>query len=84
MYLMLLPGLGLLSTVALDCYLRASRLLPMGLFGILGYVEPVLLVVVAIILLDETLSAAQLWTYIPIWMSVGFTAIHSVRLMQRR
>jgi chloramphenicol-sensitive protein RarD len=84
MYLMLLPGLGLLSTVALDCFLRASRLLPMGLFGILGYVEPVLLVVVAIILLDETLTAAQMWTYIPIWMSVGFTAIHSVRLMQRR
>lgn len=84
MYLMLLPGLGLLSTAALDCFLRASRLLPMGLFGILGYVEPVLLVVVAIILLDETLTSAQLWTYIPIWMSVGFTAIHSVRLMQRR
>lgn len=86
MYLMLLPGLGILSTLALDCYLRAGRLLPMGLFGILGYVEPVLLVVVAIILLDETLTSAQLWTYIPIWMSVGFTAIHSVRLMlmQRR
>ncbi|MFL9877746.1 EamA family transporter RarD [Herbaspirillum rhizosphaerae] len=84
MYLLLLPGLGLLSTAALDCFLRASRLLPMGLFGILGYVEPVLLVVVAIILLDETLTSAQLWTYIPIWMSVGFTAIHSVRLMQRR
>ena len=84
MYLMLLPGLGLLSTAALDCFLRASRLLPMGLFGILGYVEPVLLVVVAIILLDETLTAAQLRTYIPIWMSVGFTAIHSVRLMRRR
>ncbi|EJL92807.1 rarD protein [Herbaspirillum sp. CF444] len=84
MYLMLLPGLGLLSTAALDCFLRASRLLPMGLFGILGYVEPVLLVVVALILLDETLTSAQLWTYVPIWMSVGFTAIHSVRLMRRR
>lgn len=83
MYLLLLPGLGLLSTAALDCFLRAGRLLPMGLFGILGYVEPVLLVVVAVIFLDETLTTAQLWTYIPIWMSVGFTAIHSVRLMQR-
>jgi len=84
MYLMLLPGLGLLSTLALDCYLHAGRLLPMSLFGILGYVEPVLLVVVAIILLDETLTATQLGTYIPIWLSVGFTAIHSARLMRRR
>ncbi|WP_034300653.1 EamA family transporter RarD [Herbaspirillum sp. RV1423] len=83
-YLMLLPGLGILSTVAMDCFLRASRLLPMGLFGILGYVEPMLLVFVALILLDESLTSAQLWTYIPIWLSVGFTAIHSVRLMQRR
>lgn len=81
--LLLLPGLGLLSTIALDCFLRASRLLPMGLFGILGYVEPTLLVVVAIFLLGETLPQAQLLTYIPIWISVGFTAVHSVRMIQR-
>jgi chloramphenicol-sensitive protein RarD len=82
--LLLLPGLGLLSTLALASFLRASRLLPLGLFGILGYVEPVLLVVVATLLFGESLSTAQLWTYAPIWLSVGFTAIHSVRLMQRR
>lgn len=81
--LLLLPGLGLLSTVALGCFLHASRLLPMGLFGILGYVEPVLLVAVAIVVLGENLSETQLLTYIPIWISVGFTAIHSIRLLQR-
>lgn len=82
--LLLLPGLGLLSALALDCFLRASRLLPLGLFGILGYVEPVLLVGVSILLLGETMTTAKLWTYGPIWLSVGFTTIHSLQLMRRR
>ncbi|WP_341317317.1 EamA family transporter RarD [Paraburkholderia sp. IMGN_8] len=81
MWCLLLPGLGALSTVALASYLKASRLLPVALFGILGYVEPVLLVVVSVTLLGETLGAQQLATYIPIWIAVALTALHSVRLV---
>ncbi|KVL12271.1 EamA family transporter RarD [Burkholderia sp. MSMB1826] len=79
----LLPGLGILSTLALASYLKASRMLPMALFGILGYVEPVLLVVVSLLLLGETLSVAQLATYGPIWVAVALTAWHSAMLMRR-
>ncbi|CAG4918035.1 EamA family transporter RarD [Paraburkholderia saeva] len=82
MWFLLLPGLGALSTVALASYLKASRLLPMALFGILGYVEPVLLVIVSVTLLGETLSAAQLATYGPIWIAVALTALHGVRLVR--
>ncbi|RAS28786.1 EamA family transporter RarD [Paraburkholderia bryophila] len=82
MWFLLLPGLGALSTLALASYLKASRLLPVALFGILGYVEPVLLVLVSIMLLGETLNAAQLATYIPIWIAVALTALHSVRLVR--
>lgn len=82
MWCLLLPGLGALSTIALASYLKASRLLPVALFGILGYVEPVLLVLVSITLLGETLGAAQLATYIPIWIAVALTALHSVRLVR--
>lgn len=81
MWCLLLPGLGALSTVALASYLKASRLLPVALFGILGYVEPVLLVVVSVTLLGETLGAQQLATYMPIWIAVALTALHSVRLV---
>ena len=77
-----MPGLGALSTIALASYLKASRLLPVALFGILGYVEPVLLVLVSITLLGEVLSAAQLATYVPIWTAVALTALHSVRLVR--
>jgi chloramphenicol-sensitive protein RarD len=79
MYL-LLPGLGALSTAALASFLKASRLLPMALFGILGYVEPVLVVLVSVTLLGETLTAQQLATYVPIWVAVGLTALHGVQL----
>lgn len=82
MWCLLLPGLGALSTLALASYLKASRLLPVALFGILGYVEPVLLVLISVTLLGETLSASQLATYIPIWIAVALTALHSVRLVR--
>lgn len=65
------PVLGLISAGALICYLTASRLLPLGLLGLLGYVEPVLLFVVAVLLLNETFSAQQWLTYGPIWVAVG-------------
>ncbi|RYF27745.1 MAG: EamA family transporter RarD [Comamonadaceae bacterium] len=54
----LLPTMGLLSGVALALYMAASRLLPLGLFGLLSYVEPALLVVVAL-LLGESLAPGQ-------------------------
>ena len=84
LWALLLPGLGALSTVALASYLAASRLLPMALFGILGYVEPVLLVLFSITLLGETLSAGQIATYVPIWIAVVVTAVHSVLLLREQ
>jgi len=80
---LLLVGLGALSTIALASYLRASRHLPLALFGILGYVEPVLLVGVAVLLLGEPFSMRQLGTYVPIWIAVVLTGVHSARLLMR-
>lgn len=82
-YALLLPLLGVMSATALACYLSASRLLPLGLFGILGYVEPVLLFVVALTLLGEPFAAGAQWTYGPIWLAVLCTAVHSARALRR-
>jgi len=84
LWALLLPGLGVLSTIALASYLKASRMLPMALFGILGYVEPVLLVLFSVAFLGESLSAQQLGTYVPIWIAVVVTAVHSVLLLRMR
>ncbi len=66
----LIPLLGVISSAALVCYLSASRMLPLGLFGIMGYVEPVLLFWVAFLFLGEGITASAWWTYIPIWIAV--------------
>lgn len=66
----LIPLLGVLSSVALTCYLSASRMLPLALFGILGYVEPVLLFWVAFLFLGEPMAPGAWWTYAPIWAAV--------------
>ncbi|PVX81280.1 chloramphenicol-sensitive protein RarD [Paraburkholderia unamae] len=80
----LLPGLGALSAVAQGFYLKASRVLPLGLFGILCYLEPVLLVVVSVSLLGEHFEARQFATYGPIWIAVSLTAVHSARFLRNR
>lgn len=68
------PFFGLVSSVALLGYLAASRLLPLGLFGLLSYVEPVLLFWVAFLFLGEPIAPDEWWSYIPIWIAVGLLA----------
>lgn len=65
----LIPLLGLISASALVSYIIASRLLAFSLFGLLSYVEPVLLLGVALIL-GEGIKGGEWLTYIPIWMAV--------------
>lgn len=65
----LLPILGLLSAGALITYILSTKYLSIGLFGLLGYVEPVLLLVVALAI-GETITQSEIFTYGPIWLSV--------------
>src|SRR5690606_804792 len=64
------PLLGLISSAALVAYISASRMLPLGLFGLLGYVEPVLLFWVAFLFLHEAVPHQAWFTYVPIWIAV--------------
>ncbi|MCO5365168.1 EamA family transporter RarD [Pseudomonas alliivorans] len=82
---MLIPVLGIISASALVSYIIASRLLPFSLFGLLSYVEPVLLVGVAL-LLGESISRDEMLTYIPIWIAVGVLILEGAKhmLAQRR
>jgi chloramphenicol-sensitive protein RarD len=81
----LIPLLGIISASALVSYILASRLLPFSLFGLLSYVEPVLLVGVAL-LLGETIAHDEWLTYLPIWLAVVVLVIEGARhmLAQRR
>ncbi|WP_434650767.1 EamA family transporter RarD [Pseudomonas sp. D1-2] len=80
---LLIPLLGVISASALVAYIVASRLLPFSLFGLLSYVEPVLLLGVAL-LLGESIQAEEWLTYIPIWMAVAVLVFEGSKHMVRQ
>ncbi|MFC7431577.1 MULTISPECIES: EamA family transporter RarD [unclassified Agrococcus] len=75
--------MGVVSGVALWMYLSASRLLPFGLFGLLTYVEPVLLVVVSTLLLGEAVEPSDALVYGPIAVALVLLMVEP-RLARRR
>ena len=77
------PVFGIISTAALQGYMYASKALTFSLFGLLSYVEPVLLAVAAM-LLGEVIQAEEWPTYIFIWMAVCLLAVEGVLIVRRQ
>ncbi len=67
-------GLALLGTGGMLCLLTASRRLPISLFGLLGYLEPVLIFLVGISFLGESVLKSELLTYVLIVAALGLLA----------
>jgi chloramphenicol-sensitive protein RarD len=61
--LFLLFGAGALGTVAMLMFVAAAARLSFTVFGLLGYLEPVLLMAVALLVLRETISTEQAASY---------------------
>ena len=74
--------LGMVSAVALALYMAASRLLPMGLFGLLSYLEPALLALAALAL-GESLEPGQWPSYGPIFAAVAVLIADGVLRMRQ-
>lgn len=72
-----------ISAVSMMAYYAASRMMPFSLFGLLGYLEPILLVVVAYIL-GEAVSGSEYFTYGPIWLAVLLLVIEGVKTLDLR
>ena len=83
-----IPMLGIITAIAFAMYFVARRLLPLGLFGLLGYVEPVLLTVVSVLFLHESISTEHILPYGLIWLSVCVLAlegtIYILRTVKRK
>lgn len=71
------PVFALWTGIALMLYLTASRLLSMSLFGLLGYLEPALLVV-ASMLNGERIAAGEWLIYGAIWTAVTVLLVGGV------
>lgn len=73
-----IPLFGAISATALITYIIASRILPLGLFGLLTYVEPVLLTAVGLIL-GGRIGEKDFLTYGGIWLAVAFLVLDGLR-----
>lgn len=84
----LLPvlGLGVLTAIGFSAYTIAQQRLSFSLFGLLGYLEPLLLVVVSVVLLGESLGVADLASYAAIVVAMAALAADGLpgRIVARR
>lgn len=75
--------LGVMSATSVGCYIMASRYLSLSLFGLLSYVEPVLLVVVSLIL-GERIADGEVLTYVGVGLAVATLAFGGMRGVRLR
>lgn len=73
----LVLGLGFISALALGSYILSSKYLPLVLFGLLAYFEPILLAIVSI-MLGESIQPDEWLTYIPIWIAVCILLVEGI------
>jgi len=79
----LIVGLGCISSAGLTCMFVASHRLNFALYGLLNYVEPVLLVIVSL-LLGERIAPGQWGTYVPIWIAIAILAAEGIGALRVR
>lgn len=78
----LILGLGLLSALALVLQALSAPLLNLSLFGLLVYVEPLLLFIVALCL-GEMVASGEWPTYVAIWLAVVALCVDGVLRMHQ-
>ena len=69
-YWLLLPALGMVSAISLSANLKSSQQIPVSIFAVLSYIEPILLFLIAVFVLDNQITTSDYFTYVPIWLSL--------------
>lgn len=77
-YWYLLPSLGIVSAISLSANLKSSQQIPISIFAVLSYIEPALLFLIAVFILNTAISTSDLFTYVPIWLSLGLLGINGL------
>jgi len=82
-YWLLLPLLGGLSAVSMSLNMKSGLLLPVNLFGMLSYVEPALLFLLAVLVLKTPVQPSAYITYGLIWAGLLLLVVNGWRGMQK-
>ena len=80
---LLLAGLGVISVLAMKTNIDASQLLPLNVYGMLSYVEPAFLFILAITVLGSPVEGEMLYSYGLIWLGIVCLLVHGARQMRR-
>ena len=82
-FIMMLAGLGVLSVIAMKTNVDASQMLPVNVYGMMSYIEPALLFILAITVLGNPFESAMIYTYGLIWLGIACLIVHGVRQLGR-
>lgn len=77
--LLMFFGLALLGTTGMLCFLAASKRLSFVLFGLLAYLEPLFIFLVAITLIGEKIRPGEGLTYILICVAISILGLDGLR-----
>lgn len=81
-HMLLVVSLGILSVLALKTNLDASQILPVNVFGMMSYLEPVFLFFLAITVLGDSFEMGMLYSYGLIWIGIMFLIAHGIRQLR--
>lgn len=82
-FIVMLAGLGLLSVLAMKTNIDASQMLPVNLYGMLSYLEPALLFILAVTVLGNPFESAMIYSYGLIWLGIACLMVHGIRQFRR-
>lgn len=76
-------GLGMLSTWAMQSNVEASQKLPVNVFGMLSYLEPALLFLLAVTVLGNPFEQEMLLSYGLIWSGIACLIWHGIKTLKQ-
>lgn len=81
-FIAMLAGLGVLSVLAMKTNVDASQMLPVNVYGMMSYLEPALLFILAVTVLGNPFESAMIYSYGLIWLGIVFLIAHGVRQLR--
>lgn len=82
-FIMMLVGLGVLSVIAMKTNVDASQMLPVNVYGMMSYIEPALLFILAITILGNAFESAMIYSYGLIWLGIACLIVHGILQLRR-
>ncbi|MGP4970439.1 EamA family transporter RarD [Psychrobacter aquimaris] len=81
-FILMLAGLGVMSVLAMKTNVDASQMLPVNVYGMMSYLEPALLFILAITVLGNPFESTMIYSYGLIWLGIACLIMHGIRQLR--